>query len=125
MTQKTPMELMSGFAEGMPKIPFPDWTAVMKPQARMAEAMLRHNIETLEFLKARCERDRDFLASLSRADNPSEAIGLWQGFWQKMLADYAAETDKLAASAASLAQETIRSATEQGSQMMAAKGKTE
>ncbi|MFT3689175.1 phasin family protein [Paenirhodobacter sp.] len=120
MTRKTPTDMMGSFSEAFKNAPLPDWTALVKPQARVAEAMLRHNIETLEFLKARCERDRDFLAALGRAESPTDAIGLWQGFWQKMLADYASETDKLAASAATLAQETIRSATDG-----AGKGKAE
>lgn len=124
MTRTTPTDVMGNFTGAFQNLSVPDWTALVKPQARVAEAMLRHNIEALEFLKARCERDRDFLASLGRAETPTEAIGLWQGFWQKMLADYAAETDKLAASAAALAQETIRSATE-GGPLTAAKNKTE
>lgn len=125
MSGKTPMNMMGSFADAIPALPGANWALMVKPQARLAEAMLRHNIETLEFLKARCERDKEFLGTIARAETPTEAISLWQGFWQKMLADYAAETDKLAASAAKLTEEAIRSATEDGAAALAPKGKAE
>ncbi|MFD1808990.1 hypothetical protein ACFSHQ_15350 [Gemmobacter lanyuensis] len=39
-------------------LPSLDATLLMRPQARMAEALLRQNIEILGFVKDRMERDR-------------------------------------------------------------------
>lgn len=107
----------------MLKAPSADtWTMFMKPQARMAESMLKHNIEILEFLKARFERDREMLDELADAGSPAEAMAMWQGFWQKMLTDYSVETNKLAASATEIAEQAIRTATEEGAAMVSAAG---
>lgn len=119
MTRKTTD--MAGLLAG---VPAPDWAAMLQPQTRMAEAMLHHNIEMLDFVRARLERDREFLGVVSKAGTPAEAMGLWQGFWQKMIADYASETDKLAASAARLSEEAVRGVTEAGSALIK-NGKTE
>lgn len=95
------------------------WSTFIKPQAKMAEALIKQNIETLEFLKTRFEKDREVLESLSEAADATEAMGIWQGFWQRMLTDYSAETNKLATSATEIAEQAIRSATEEGAALMA------
>ncbi len=125
MTTKATSDPLKGFTDALPDMSATNWAMFVKPQARMAEAMLKHNIETLEFLRARLVRDREFLGTLSKAETPTEAIGLWQGFWQKMMADYASETDKLASSVATLAEEAIRSASEEGVAMMTPKAKSD
>ena len=94
------------------------WSMFFKPQAKMAEAMINQNIEMLEFLKTRFEKDRAMLETLSDAATPVEAMTLWQGFWQKMLTDYSAETNKLATSVSAIAEQAIRSASEEGAALM-------
>lgn len=124
MNGTTPPNPFAGLAGAFPDMSALNWTQVVKPQAKIAEALLRHNAEMLAFLKARLDRDREFLASVSEVQSPAEAIGLWQGFWQKTVADYAAETDRLAATGAALAEETIRSVTDGGVAAMGAAAKT-
>lgn len=99
------------------------WSMFFAPQARMAEAMLGQNIELLEFVKARFERDKAMLADLSRIDDPAEAMRIWQDFWGRMFTDYSVETTKLAAHAGEIAETALRSATEEGAAMMSMAGK--
>ncbi|MFC5738739.1 phasin family protein [Sinirhodobacter huangdaonensis] len=121
MPTKTPPSTIT-FASMMKAPSAETWTMFMKPQARMAESLLKHNIEMLEFLKARFERDREMLDELADAGSPAEAMAMWQGFWQKMLTDYSVETNKLAASATEIAEQAIRAATEEGEAMVTAAG---
>ena len=97
MPTKSPRSTIT-FASMMKAPSAETWTMFMKPQARMAESLLKHNIEMLEFLKARFERDREMLDELADAGSAAEAMAMWQGFWQKMLTDYSVETNMLAAS---------------------------
>ena len=90
----------------------------MRPQARMAEALLKQNIETLDFLKTRFERDRAMLADLAQIDDPAKAMDLWSSFWQRMMSDYSTETTKLAASVTEIAEQAVRTATEEGEALM-------
>ncbi|MBZ4022980.1 hypothetical protein CKO11_10970 [Rhodobacter sp. TJ_12] len=94
------------------------WSMVFAPQARMAEAMLGQNIEMLDFLKARFERDKAMLGELARAKDPMEAAKLWQDFWSRMFTDYSVETTKLAAHAGEIAETALRSATEESAALM-------
>lgn len=119
MKKTTPMSGMPAF----PNLPSVDgWAMFFKPQARMAEAMIKQNIEMLEFLKARFERDRLMLEDLANAKDQTAAMGLWQDFWQRMLSDYSVETNKLAASATEIAEQAIRTASEEGAALMSAAG---
>lgn len=126
MTKKTTTPPLPGFATGFGAFttpqPFEGWATFFAPQARMAEAMLKQNIEMLDFLKARFERDRAMLEDLANATDPADATALWQDFWQRMLTDYSVETNKLAASATEIAEQALRTATEEGEALMA-KGK--
>lgn len=101
------------------------WTPFFAPQARMAEAMIGLNIEMLDFLRARFERDRAMLADLANASDPAEAARMWQDFWGRMFIDYSAETTKLAATAGEIAETALRTATEEGAALLAKTGKTE
>jgi len=103
---------------GMPMPSMDAWSMFVKPQAKMAEALINQNIEALEFLKERFEKDRAMLETLSEAATPTEAMSLWQGFWQRMLTDYSTETNKLAASVSAIAEQAIRSASEEGAALM-------
>lgn len=100
--------------------PFDTWEMFFAPQARMAEALIKHNIEMLEFLKTRFERDRALLDDLAKARSQAEAGQLWQEFWGRMLSDYSSETNKLAASASEIAETALRSASEEGAALVAA-----
>lgn len=113
------MPQMPGLGSFVPQA-FDSWGMFFAPQARMAEAMIKQNIEMLDFLKARFERDRAMLEDLANAKDQTEAATLWQDFWQRMLTDYSVETNKLAATATEIAETALRSATEEGEALMAA-----
>jgi hypothetical protein len=98
------------------------WSMFYAPQARMAEAVLAQNIEMLDFLKARFERDRAMLADLAKATDPTEVGKMWQDFFARMFTDYSTETTQLAAHAGELAETARRSATEEGAAMAAMAG---
>lgn len=123
MTTKKAMPQMPGLGAFAPPQTFDGWAMFFAPQARMAEAMIKQNIEMLDFLKARFERDRAMLEDLANAKDQAEAATLWQDFWQRMLTDYSVETNKLAATATEIAEQALRTATEEGEALMAA-GKT-
>lgn len=99
-----------------------DFGLFLRPQLQLAEAMLKQNIETLDFLKTRFERDRQMMAKLAEMQDPGQAMQLWAGFWQAMLSDYAGETNKLAASVTEIAEQAVRTATEEGEALMAVGG---
>ncbi|MBW0157208.1 phasin family protein [Sedimentimonas flavescens] len=112
-----------GAMAGCMPTPSVDMSMFLRPQARMAEALLKQNIETLDFLKTRFERDRSMLADLADAKDPNEAMALWTTFWQRMLSDYSTETNKLAASVTEIAEQAVRTATEEGNAIISATGK--
>ena len=92
----------------------PHAMAVMvRPQAQMMEAMLKQQIEVLDFLRARCERDRAMVAKLTTATEGNEVMSLWTEFMQRMMADYTTETTKLATSVSEIAQQAVRTATDE------------
>ncbi|AOZ69622.1 hypothetical protein LPB142_10090 [Rhodobacter xanthinilyticus] len=98
---------------GLP-MPGLDMAMFLRPQVRMAEALLKQNVEVLDFLKVRFERDRALMGELAKAADPQEAMAIWSGFWQGALGDYASETNKLAAAVTEIAEQAVRTATEEG-----------
>lgn len=117
-SNKNPMTTMAGCMA----VPGLDFGMFLRPQVQLAEAMLKQNIETLDFLKTRFERDRLMLAKLAQTQDPAQAMELWTGFWQAMLSDYAGETNKLAASVTEIAEQAVRTATEEGEALVGMKG---
>ncbi|TNE85375.1 hypothetical protein [Thioclava sp. L04-15] len=98
-------------------MPVPDMggvSLVMAPQLKMMEALISQNIEVLDFLKARFERDQEMVGRLADEADPLKAMGLWGEFWQRTASDYATEMSKLATSMTSIAERAVRTATEEG-----------
>ncbi|KFE35317.1 phasin family protein [Thioclava atlantica] len=91
-----------------------DVSSMMAPQLRMMEALIAQNIEVLDFLKTRFERDREMIGELADTADPMQAMNLWGEFWQRMMSDYATESSKLATSVTGIAERAVRSATEEG-----------
>ncbi|PWE50524.1 hypothetical protein DEM26_06285 [Thioclava sp. NG1] len=107
-------------------MPVPDMgsvSSVMAPQLKMMESMIAQNIELLEFLKARFERDQEMVNQLSETADPMRAMTLWGEFWQRTASDYTAEMTKLATSMTGIAERAVRSATEEGEALAKAVGK--
>lgn len=113
MPAKTPATPFDAMAALMPGAPAAALAGLIRPQAQMMEALLRQNIEVLDFLRNRVERDRAMVARLAAATESGEVMSLWAEFWQRSLADYGAEANKLSAAVGDIAQQAVRSATEE------------
>ncbi|MBN2741250.1 MAG: phasin family protein [Rhodobacteraceae bacterium] len=97
-------------------MPVPDAgnvSQLMTPQLHMAEKLIAQNIEMLDFLKARFERDREMLGKLAEQSDPMKAMNLWGEFWQRTMTDYSTQIAKLATTASGLAEQAVRTATEE------------
>lgn len=114
--QKTPMEAMAALMPGASNAAV---SALIRPQAKMMEALLKQNIEVLAFLRSRYERDLGLVSRMADATESGEVMSLWSEFWQRTLADYGTETNKLAASVSEIAQQAVRSATEEAAAVSA------
>lgn len=101
------------FSSLMPGASAAAMAALIRPQAQMMEALLRQNIELLDFLRTRFERDRVMVAHLASATEAGDVMSLWAEFMQRSLADYGSETHKLAASVTDIAQQAVRSASDE------------
>lgn len=115
-SQKTPMEAMAALMPGASNAAV---SALIRPQAKMMEALLKQNIEVLAFLRSRYERDLGLVSRMADATESGEVMSLWSEFWQRTLADYGTETNKLAASVSEIAQQAVRSATEEAAAVSA------
>jgi hypothetical protein len=65
-----------------------DMTAAMlRAQARMMDSILKQNIEVLDFLRTRFEKDRAIFNDLAANHDPARAMELLQAFWNRSLSD--------------------------------------
>ncbi len=84
-------------------------------QAHAAKAVIDCNIEAVDFVKHRLNRDADLVARMAASRDFGEMLGVYSDFWQKALDEYSDEAGKLAslntraaqATAAEIAQETM------------------
>lgn len=91
--------------------------SVMRAQARMMDAVLRQNIEALDFLKNRFEQDRALLETIAKSGTGPEATAAWTSFWQKAMSDYSAEMGRMGAFAAATTEQMIEGLTEEARAM--------
>jgi hypothetical protein len=87
--------------------------ALFRAQSKMMDTMLRQNIEVLEFLKLRYEKDREMLAQIAGLDDPSAAKTVLTSFWSEALADYTQEAGKLGALAAATTEQLAQGVMEE------------
>lgn len=87
---------------------------MMGPQVAFASALIDYNLETLEFLRTRLERDKEMLGQLGQTLDPVKAASIWSDFWQRTASDYSAETAKLATAMQGISQEAVRTMTQEG-----------
>jgi hypothetical protein len=88
-------------------------TAIMRAQARMMDSILRQNIEALDFMKARFEKDREIVNRLAETGDPARAMELMQDFWTRSVSDYADEAGKLGALAAATTEQVTEALTDE------------
>ncbi len=92
-------------------------SSIMRAQARMMDSVLKQNIETLEFLKQRFEKDREMVNSLAESGDPTRAMQLMQDFWTRSVKDYTDEAGKIGALAGAAAEQIVESMTEEAKAM--------
>lgn len=78
---------------------------VMQAQVRMMDAVLKQNIEALDFLKTRFEKDRAMLGELAQAQDAAAAGAVLTSFWQRLASDYMQEAGRLGSLMQATAQE--------------------
>jgi hypothetical protein len=79
-------------------------------QGTVFDAWMRQNIEAMDFLKARFERDRQLAVEIAGIKDASEAVALWTTFWQRAVEDYADEPRRVASLMASAARDALSNA---------------
>lgn len=87
-------------------------------QVRMMDALLKQNIEALDFLRQRFEKDRDMLAELANAKDGAAAGSVLTDFWQKAFSDYSAEAGRLGSLMAASVEQMQQGLTEEARAMM-------
>jgi hypothetical protein len=82
------------------------WLAVARLQGNAWKAALRYNVETLDFVKHRVERDIKLLDDLVASDGYKDAFDVCAGFVEEAVAQYSDETGRLASLGSKIASET-------------------
>ena len=77
-------------------------------QAHTFKAMMRYQIETLSFLKHRCEQDVRLAEDLIDGSDFKDAFDVFANFLQNATSQYATEAGKVAALTSKLVSETAR-----------------
>ncbi|PDQ23059.1 hypothetical protein CN311_00290 [Mesorhizobium sanjuanii] len=77
-------------------------------QAHAFKAMMRYHIETLAFLKHRCEQDVKLAEDLIAGSEFNDAFDVFSTFLQNAASEYATEAGKVATLTSKLASETAR-----------------
>ena len=77
-------------------------------QAHTFKAMMRYQIETLSFIKHRCEQDVRLAEDLIDGSDFKDAFDVFANFLQNATSQYATEAGKVAALTSKLVSETAR-----------------
>lgn len=96
---------------------------MMQGQVRMMDALLKQNIEALDFLRQRFEKDRAMLAELAGAKDGAAAGTVLTEFWQKAFSDYSAEAGRLGSLMAASVEQMQEGMTDEARAMMGGAGK--
>lgn len=114
MAKATPSNPFAAFSMGSNSAQLGDMMAtIVKAQARMMDSIMRQNIEALDFMKARFEKDRAMMAELAEAHDPAEAMKRMQEFWNRSVKDYADEAGKMGAYTAATAEQIVEGVAEE------------
>ncbi|MCB1476229.1 MAG: phasin family protein [Rhodobiaceae bacterium] len=103
------LEMYNPFATAMP-----DSVRQMSGmQGRMLSACMKYNLEYLEFLKRRVEKDIALVQEMSAKDSPSDMMSACADFLRAAYADYSDEMSKFAGMSSSLLDEAKAETTRQ------------
>lgn len=94
---------------------------VMQAQVRMMDAVLKQNIEALDFLKTRFEKDRAMLDELAQTRDAAAAGAVLTSFWQRLASDYMQEAGRLGSLMQATAQEMGEGLTDEARAVMGGK----
>ena len=87
-------------------------------QANAVRAAMRYHIETLSFLKRRCEADAKLMDDLADSQEFNDAFDVVSNFVQNAAAEYTTEASKLASIGSRLASETAKSTRDEARDMI-------
>lgn len=87
-------------------------------QANAVRAAMRYHIETLSFLKRRCEADAKLMDDLADSQEFNDAFDVVSNFVQNAAAEYTTEVSKLASIGSRLASETAKSTRDEARDMI-------
>jgi hypothetical protein len=82
--------------------------AASKLQAHAFKAVMSYQVETLAFLKHRCEQDVKLMDDLAASDEFNDAFDVVSNFVQNATAEYSTEVGKIASIGSRLASETAQ-----------------
>ena len=99
------MKIFAGTAPGAANVQ-KFWMSVARLQANAVKAALRYNVEALDFVKHRVEKDIKLLDDLSSSDGLKDAFDVYAGFMEGAFAEYSGETSKFASLGSKIASET-------------------
>lgn len=77
-------------------------------QAHAFKVLMRYQIETLAFLKHRCEQDMKLMDDLASSDEFNDAFDIVGNFVQNAVSEYSTEAGKFASLGSKLAAETAK-----------------
>lgn len=80
--------------------------AMARYQGQAFKSILRYQVEALGFLKQRCEQDIKLVDDLTRSRDFNDAFDIYAAFLQNAVADYAAESGKVASIGSKIAADT-------------------
>lgn len=87
-------------------------------QANAFKAAMRYQIETLSFLKRRCEADARLMDDLAGSSEFNDTLDVMSNFVQNAASEYTAEVSKMASIGSKLASETAKYARDEAQDMM-------
>jgi hypothetical protein len=88
-------------------------SSILRAQAKMMDAVLRQNIEALDFVRARFEKDREVFNRLAESADPAQASRILQDYWSRTLKDYTDEAGRIGALAGATAAQIVEGVTEE------------
>lgn len=77
-------------------------------QAQAFKVVMRHQVETLAFMKHRCEQDVKLVENLAASDELNDAFDIVSNFAQNATAEYSSEASKIASIGSKLASEMAK-----------------
>jgi hypothetical protein len=92
--------------------------AVAHLQAQAFQGMLRYQIETLTFLKHRCEQDLRLVGDMTANKDHNDAFDVVTDFMQRAMTEYTTEAGKIATISSKLSSDAARRMRKQANELI-------